>query len=408
MLTYLFHVTVCWALLALVYALLLRRETFFHANRLYLLLAVVLGAILPGVSHQLGMPLPAPETLPIALPAVVVGLEQAEQHLGQWSVLPYLWGVYWAGVALAAARVLWGLRCLHRIAASGRRERLPDGNWLIHTPRMAQPCSFFRWIFVPKHLERDDDFDNMLAHEQAHARGWHSADVLLLEVLCALFWFHPLVYWYRRSLRTVHEFLADATVSRRSGRRRYGLLLLRQADAVPALAFANHFFQAPLKKRLLMLTRQASPAARGWKYCAALPALVLLVFFIQNNHAPVGPKPALPAPPSARADGEKQPEFPGGIPALIRYLTENIRYPESAKQARLHGKVIVAFWLDETGAVTQAEATLPEALAAEPTAGALAAEAVRVIRSMPRWAPAQKAGRAVSSQMSLPIQFQLE
>jgi len=400
MLAYLLNVTICWGLFALLYALLLRRETFFRANRLYLLLAVALGLVLPKAGQWLGLPATLPATLQLELPALTIGLPQTEAVS---DAMTGLWWVYGAGAALAATRVLWGLALLFRMAAAGRRERLPDGSCLVRTSRARMPFSFFHWIFVPEYFaDHGDDFDKMMAHERAHVHGGHSADVLLLELLCTVFWFHPLAHWYRRSLRTVHEYLADAEASRRTNPREYGLLLLRQAQPDQALVFANHFFQAPLKQRLLMLTRNASPAIRGWKYSVALPVLTLLVFYFQKNPAP--PQVTEPPPVYAPDQLDKQPEFPGGIPALITYLSANIHYPEAARRQKTEGTVVVQFVLDETGAVTEPQTARPLG----PEFGDMVAEAIRVVQQMPRWLPAETRGRAVRCQLSLPIRFKLE
>lgn len=402
MLAYLLNVTICWALFALLYALLLRGETFFRANRLYLLLAVALGLALPQAGQWLGPLAVLPGALSIELPALTLGATQTEAPAG---MLHALWWVYGIGVAFAAARMLLGVALLFRMAATGRRERLPDGACLVRTARADMPFSFFRWIFVPEHFAgAGADFEKMLAHERAHVHGGHSADVLLLELLCVLFWFHPLAHWYRRSLRTVHEYLADAEASRRTDRREYGLLLLRQAQPAQALVFANHFFQAPLKQRLLMLTRSASPAMRGWKYSMALPMLTLLVLYFQKNTAPVVLSAPAEQPVFAPGQLTKQPEFPGGIPALVAYLSKNIHYPETARRQKIEGTIVVQFVLDETGAVAEAKA----APSPKPEFGEMASEAVRVVQQMPRWSPAEAQGRIARCRMSLPIRFKLE
>jgi TonB family protein len=402
MLAYLLNVTICWALFALLYALLLRGETFFRANRLYLLLAVALGLALPQAGQWLGSFAVLPGTLSIELPALTLGTPQTEAAAG---LLSALWWAYGVGAAFAAARMLCGVALLFRMAATGRRERLPDGACLVRTARADMPFSFFRWIFVPEHFAGNGaDFEKMLAHERAHVHGGHSADVLLLELLCVLFWFHPLAHWYRRSLRTVHEYLADAEASRRTDRREYGLLLLRQAHPAQSLVFANHFFQAPLKQRLLMLTRSASPAMRGWKYSMALPVLMLLVVYFQENTAPATANAPVESPVYSPEQLTKQPEFPGGIPALVAYLSANIRYPETARRQKIEGTVLVQFVLDETGAVAEAEA-VPSP---KPEFGEMAAEAVRVVAQMPGWLPAQAQGQAARCRMSLPIRFKLE
>ncbi len=404
---YLLLVTICWGLFALLYVLLLKQETFFRANRLYLLLTAVLGLTLPLAGHWFLAVLPTPESLRMDLPILNIGLRQAEQAADLWAVLPYLWWAYFAGAALAAARVLWGVVALCCMAAAGQRQRLPDGALLVRTSRAKLPFSFFRWIFIPVHFEDDSDFEKMLAHEQAHVRGLHSVDVLLAECLCAIFWLHPLAHWYRHSLRTVHEYLADEQASRCTDRRQYGLLLLRQAQPVHALAFANHFFQAPLKQRLLMLARKTSPAIRGWKYGMALPVLVLLVFYIQKNTPAREPIVSEETPVFAPGQIEKQPEYPGGIPALVDYLSKNIQYPAAARQQKMEGIVVVQFVVDETGAVSQAAAlqAKQKMSSANPE---MAAEAVRIIRQMPRWTPGRSKGRAVRCAMTLPIRFKLE
>lgn len=404
MLPYLLNVTICWGLFALLYALLLRRETFFRANRLYLLLAVALGLLLPMAAQRLGELFPLSGGLVLELPVLTLDPAPTASAASWGQVLPFLWWVYGIGAALAAARMLWGMAVLYRMAATGRRERLPDGTCLIRTPRATMPFSFFHWIFVPEHVTGGADFDKMLAHERAHVRGLHSADVLLLELLCAVFWFHPLAHWHRRSLRTLHEYLADAEASRRTDRREYGLLLLRQAQPMQALVIANHFFQAPLKQRLLMLTRRASPAMRGWKYSMALPVLMLLVFYFQKNTPARPDTVAREQPVYAPELLEKQPEYPGGIPALAAYLSTNIKYPSAARQEKIEGTVLVKFNVDETGAVVKVEPTTNT----RPEFAELNAEAIRVVQQMPRWAPAEIAGRAVSCQMTLPIRFKLE
>ncbi len=404
MLLYLFQITVCWGLFALLYALVLRRETFFRANRLYLLSTLALGLLLPlggrffpGLGAVSG-------NLQAALPEFTVQLSQAEQAAGTWSLPAYLWWAYWLGVLLTGLRLLWGIFKLLRMATRGIGERLPGGFRLVRTPAAAHPFSFFRWIFVPEDFEHREDAQDMLAHERAHAEAGHSVDVLLLEILSTIGWFHPLIHWYRRSLRAVHEYQADAAASSRTDRRQYGLLLLRQTQPAFALSFANHFFQSPLKQRLLMLTRNASPLTRGWRYGLILPVLLLLLSFTQREHfASAG----LQGPVYEAAQVQKDPEYPGGIPALIGYLSANIQYPAEARAVHAEGKVNVQMIIDEAGAVSSVTA-LPPAPGAEPLRQDMVEEAIRVVRGMPNWMPAERNGQAVACKMTLPIRFKLE
>ncbi|WP_366519594.1 M56 family metallopeptidase [uncultured Bacteroides sp.] len=86
---------------------------------------------------------------------------------------------------------------------------------------------------------------------------------------------------------------------------------------------------------------------------------------------------------------EKMPEFPnGGMPGLMKYLSDNIRYPEAAKVAGIQGRVTVVFVVDKDGSITNVK-TL-RGVDAE-----LDKEAIRVISSMPKWIPGMQKGKAV-------------
>ena len=263
---FLLKLTICWGFFALLYTLLLRQETFFRLNRGYLLGTAALGIALAWASEYL-LPVMTDNTgtAVVVLPAFTVGLQQAEEAARHWKTVDYLWIAYGTGVILTTARMLWGLARLVGMAARGHQQQLPDGCVLIRTMETEAPFSFFRWVFVPESQDANPNSDLMLAHERAHAQGWHSADVVGIELLCIVFWFHPLAYWYRRALRTIHEYLADAEAARQVNKKQYGLLLIWQAQSGPALALVHHFFQSPLKQRLIMLMKQHSAPVRMLK-----------------------------------------------------------------------------------------------------------------------------------------------
>ncbi|TNE49817.1 MAG: TonB family protein [Bacteroidetes bacterium] len=401
MLTYLFSVTLAWGFFALLYHLLLRRETFFHANRAFLLTSLALGLTLP-VAGMFFRPALAFTFEPVTavLPDLTISLQQAEQAAGQGSWTTYLWWMYLAGTALVTMRIAWGIFRLSRMAAGGATEYLPDGCRLIRTPDATLPFSFFNRIYVPVDFTADNDFQNMLAHERAHVHGWHSVDVLLLEILCMVFWFHPLAHWYRRSLRTVHEYLADREASGQTDRKAYGMLLLRQAQPRYALALAHHFFQSPLKQRLLMLTRSHSPLVRSWKYSLVLPIVVFSLVYL--------PRPNRPGMPDESATTTQSPSFPGGMPALSAYLAGAITYPAAARENKVEGKVLIELTLDASGAITRVQPALQQPMPASAYRQEMIGEAIRVMEQMPDWIPAQRADMPVKTKITLPIHFKLE
>ncbi len=454
---FLLKLTLCWGFFALLYALLLRQETFFRANRIYLLGTAALGILLAvWPAEQMPVPVYDGGLLTVELPAFTIGLQEVETAASRWQDIDYLWVAYWIGFSLMALRVLWGLFKILQMALRGRAERLADGCLLVQTAEAKVPFSFFKWVFVPTETELPessklsgssiDDTALMLAHERAHAHGWHSADVLFAELLCVVFWFHPLAYWYKRSLRAVHEYLADAEASRLSNRKQYGLLLIGQSQSGMQIAFANHFFQSPLKQRLIMLTKKASAPVRAVKFGLVAPAALLFAMLFRQapaiaqavnekhvefvrqleskgwadidtvitfdpstfkKNVTYVKKDLSPTPDESGKllyrYAEIQPQYPGGQEALAKFLTENLKYPEAAAKEGSEGVIQVNFVIDNDGDVENVKAFIWQ----DNTRQDLAAEAERVLHAMPRWIPAQHKGKPVRCSMTLPVKFSL-
>ena len=97
---------------------------------------------------------------------------------------------------------------------------------------------------------------------------------------------------------------------------------------------------------------------------------------------------------------EEMPQFKGGDEARIKFLTENIQYPQLAKEEGIQGTVYVTFVIDEYGLVTGAKIL-------RGIGGGCDEEALRVVRKMPRWKPGKQSGKNVRVQFNMPIKFTL-
>ncbi len=100
---------------------------------------------------------------------------------------------------------------------------------------------------------------------------------------------------------------------------------------------------------------------------------------------------------------EDMPKFPGGIPAISKYISSNIVYPEEAKKQKIEGTVIVKFTVDKSGKVT--DVYIDKDKSAE---SLLNEEAIRVVSEMPKWEPGKQRGKKVQVEMSVPIAFKLK
>ena len=98
---------------------------------------------------------------------------------------------------------------------------------------------------------------------------------------------------------------------------------------------------------------------------------------------------------------ESEPEFPGGMEALYRYLAQNIKYPQLARENGITGKVYVTFVVERDGSIAN-----PKVL--RDIGGGCGAEAIRVVKSMPKWTPGKQRGKAVRVQFNLPVNFNLK
>ena len=98
---------------------------------------------------------------------------------------------------------------------------------------------------------------------------------------------------------------------------------------------------------------------------------------------------------------EQQAEFPGGQAALMKWLSNNIRYPEAAQQNDIQGRVIVKFVVEKDGSI--GAASIVKGVDKD-----LDREALRVVKKMPKWQPGKNNGVAVRSYFNLPVTFKLQ
>ena len=178
----------------------------------------------------------------------------------------------------------------------------------------------------------------------------------------------------------------------------------------------------PFNKLMSMKNRQKTNSFAGYKYLLLVPLAFALVFMnsckrktnVQKQvmegtkvevKAETGEDTAQikSAEPTDKVYQvvEQMPTFKGGDAALMKYLSENIRYPEAAEKAGEQGRVVVSFTVEKDGAV----ADVKVARSVTPT---LDAEAVRVIKAMPKWVPGKQDDQLVRVRYNVPVSFKLQ
>jgi len=98
---------------------------------------------------------------------------------------------------------------------------------------------------------------------------------------------------------------------------------------------------------------------------------------------------------------ESMPTFPGGMGALMKYLAQNIKYPPLAKESGIQGRVFINFVVEPNGSISNVKVL-------RGIGGGCDEEAVRVVKSMPKWSPGKQRGKPVRVSYNLPVKFTLQ
>ena len=409
MLMYLIKANVVLVVLFGFYQLISAGDTFFKWRRLSLLTVYMLSLLLPTIDPSVLVN----ETAPLGniLPRVAYNLPEVmvkpTRDAFDWQRLA-VW--LYAVVALALLlRVLWQVVVVCRLAQRSERATL-HGTAVCLLTGDYSPFSFFRWIFVNPVNKSPSQVKQILTHEQTHVAQWHSVDALLSQLFVAAFWFNPVAWLMRLQVRNNLEYLADRSViSGGTDKKAYQYHLLAVAYRTNVATITNNFNVLPLKKRIKMMNKQTSNPLARFKYLLFVPLAVALLAMNSTAMRANVQKKVVKTTKVTKKTGttdkvyevcEQMPTFPGGDAALMKYLSENVKYPALAIKAQEQGRVVVSFTVEKDGAISDVKV-------ARSVTPSLDAEAVRVVKAMPKWTPGKQDGQLVRVRYNVPVSFKL-
>lgn len=423
---YLLQVNVGLILFYALYKLVCTRDTFFRSRRFILIVSLVLPFILPFINvrewleSRDRMIMLTHFDYSAVLPEIVVGSEAAETGNRVFVLSEWIGYLYLAGVVVLLVRLAVQAFSLYRLIV-----RMPEKE--INGVRIkclndpSGPFSFFGWIFMNPAAVKEDEISEILTHEMAHVKQHHSVDVLLAEMVSICCWMNPFAWLLKREVRLNLEFLADRKVMEAGfATKSYQYHLLGLAYN-HKYGLSNNFNFSHLKQRIIMMNKKKSNATGHIKYALfVLPAFALLVAgniscsqdasqtedAKEEVVAPVSPEAKeAPADSTAKEEvfmvAEQMPEFPGGMKELLKFLQDNLKYPENAMKNNVQGRVIVQFVVEKDGTLTEFKV----ARSVDPD---LDAEALRVLQTMPKWKPGMQRGKIVRVKFTVPVSFKLQ
>ncbi len=429
------------AIFYLVYRFFLRKETFFRLNRIYLISSLLFSVTIPFINIQLNMFDDAHALNDAAnqiinlrhgyhqLNAVMI---YADSGIFTWNMLlDYITTIYFIGVLVALSFFLVGM--IRIILMIRKSEAIDYKNYkIIKNKDIVVPFSLFKWIIINPEKHSSEDIEQIIFHEKMHAFQLHTFDLIFIEVLVILFWFNPFIYWYRKSIREVHEYLADrAVVENGFDRVDYQKLLLKQVSGYRFIGLTSSFSYSLSKNRLKMLTMMKSNKSSKIKLALAFPIVLIAIYFFANPVEMAKANNDLNKSLITQQDTtdvklvkitsegnqgkeitrdengvyyavEDMPKFQGKDSEAFRhYIAENLTYPADAAKNKIQGRVFISFTVDKDGNVTDVKVV-------RGVHPALDAEAKRVVESSPQWDPGKQDGDAVNVAFTFPIVFKLK
>ena len=423
---YLLQVNVGLILFYALYKLVCTRDTFFRSRRFILIVSLVLPFILPFIDvrewleSRDRMIMLTHFDYSAVLPEIVVGSEAVETGNRVFVLSEWIGYLYLAGVVALLVRLAVQAFSLYRLIVRMPEKEI-NGVCVKCLNDPSGPFSFFGWIFMNPAAVKEDEISEILTHEMAHVKQHHSVDVLLAEMVSICCWMNPFAWLLKREVRLNLEFLADRKVMEAGfATKSYQYHLLGLAYN-HKYGLSNNFNFSHLKQRIIMMNKKKSNAAGHIKYALfVLPAFALLVAgnisCSQDASQTEDAKEEVVAPVSSEAKeapadstakeevfmvAEQMPEFPGGMKELLKFLQDNLKYPEKAMKNNVQGRVIVQFVVEKDGTLTEFKV----ARSVDPD---LDAEALRVLQTMPKWKPGMQRGKIVRVKFTVPVSFKLQ
>ncbi len=265
------------------YWMLLHNEHQFSFKRAYLLGSLVASLLFPLISIPnegvLLIPSLSNSAASYWLPEITIFADGAsakeEIPITIWQWVAYL---YFAGLIFFT--MLFVVRIVSLVMLFNSSKKYYWKNYLVaESEKGPGSFSFFHFIFLGKASELGElEKQEVLIHEEVHARKIHSFDIVLANLLGIVFWFNPILHAYRNSLVQVHEFEADARSVEGRDVNAYCSLLARVALQSNGYPIANHFTNSLTLKRITMM-KTVRTKIKQWKI-ATVSILALMIFFV--------------------------------------------------------------------------------------------------------------------------------
>lgn len=290
---YFLKVIICSGILCGYYFLALRNKAFHRWNRFYILASVVISLLVPIMKINF---FPKPEekgTVVQMLQTISYGdeavVEYSRNNSFQLTTQNITEGFY-----LLVSLVFFLIFLISLYKITRLKKKFPakkfEGISFINTSAKGTPFSFFKSIFWNKAIDlHSKSGQQIFNHEIAHIKEKHSYDKIFMNIVLIFFWINPFFWLLQKELFMIHEFIADKEALEDSDISSFAEMILQTVYPGQNFSLAHNFFYSPLKRRLLMLTKNKNPKVNYISRLLVLP-LAAIVFFaftlkVKNKNA---------------------------------------------------------------------------------------------------------------------------
>ncbi len=298
MMIYLLKANICLSIFLMIYWVFLRKNTFYQLNRIYFMLAIIssismplldasdfvnhhqdisrgeVAKYIPDLSFKANNQLVTEQKIP---------LKSTSNLKIYFNFGDIFQAIFLSGIVVLLCKLIVQIISVFRFLSISTPLIINK----IKVQNLSQdvsPFSFFKYIFINISKHSKEDLSEIIAHESAHARQFHSIDVMMVELFCMLFWINPLAWIMRKFIKQNLEFLTDKTVLNYGFNVRHYQYNLLKISGLNPFAVTNNFNFSDLKLRIKMMNKKRSSKVHLLKYILTIPlgAILILAFNISK------------------------------------------------------------------------------------------------------------------------------
>ncbi|HPI19575.1 MAG TPA: M56 family metallopeptidase [Candidatus Kapabacteria bacterium] len=396
------------------YSIFLKKEPFHQSNRIFLLSGAILAIILPAIDFNSEKIAPFSEEVKVMISEVTANQSEVNSVSFEFSFINIIIIAYFIISLLLICKLAIQFILLKNIYKKSRVETIGKIK-VVETFMEYPPFSFFNFIFICSKGLDNDERERILHHEKIHIKQFHSIDLLFFDILLIVFWFNPFFWLIKKSLKSIHEYIADVEVLKAGcNRKEYQNLILKEAFGLYNISFINRLNYSLTKRRFVMMSNSKPRDYAFLKYVAILP-IMLALMLVFNSYSSIGSEQTKDKKKQMETDLKKKQmekntnkidnnkefieldELPG---CDLKELSKNIVYPEDARKEGKEGKVFVSAYVNVKGEV--------EKVKIEKSDNTFFDKAAITAVKNTKFKPGMKDKKPVAAWVTIPINFKLK